>query len=385
MSERSPGTSAVFPASAAVTPIRMPKWGLSMEEGKVTHWYKSVGYSFTEGEDLVEIETTKINNVYESPVSGVLRRIVATVGETVPVGGLIAISSGPDVSDREVDAFVSAFQESFTPESELETDNVALVRSRIRAGTYELEIGAAGEGDAIVLIHGFASSSRSWDLNVPALTRRGRAITIDLPGHGASSKDVRSSLSDLVDSVAAAVDMVAAGGTHLVGHSLGGAVALQVALVHPDRFRSLTLIAPAGLPGSIVNRDFLDGIVEGQRARDLRPWLEMLFNDATLASQEMVDDMVRYKRIDGVEESLSVIRDLLVADGTFNGLTNRLATLPPTLIVLGDNDRIVGRPAMASLPTSWRVVTLDGAGHLPHVERASEFNELLTSFLDENA
>lgn len=72
---------------ADVTPIRMPKWGLSMQEGVIIDWWKAEGDRVAEGEDLVDIETSKINNVYESPVSGLLRRVVARAGETLPVGG----------------------------------------------------------------------------------------------------------------------------------------------------------------------------------------------------------------------------------------------------------------------------------------------------------
>ncbi|MER9319037.1 acetoin dehydrogenase dihydrolipoyllysine-residue acetyltransferase subunit [Mesorhizobium sp. M0659] len=386
MPEKEHGVAAEHSVATLITPILMPKWGLSMEEGQIVHWWKSVGDRFAEGEDLVDIETAKVNNVYEAPLSGMLRRIVADVGETVSVGGLMAVSSEPAVSDADIDAFISAFQESFVPEADAGSDSVALTRSRIHAGGHELEVGIAGEGDTVILIHGFSSNSQSWDLNLPTLAQRGRVITIDLPGHGASSKDVREgSLSDLATAVGTALDTLAVGGAHLVGHSLGGAIAMQLTLDRPDRFRSLVLVAPAGLPGGSVNRDFLDGIVDGQRARDLKPWLEMLFHNPDLVSEELIEEVARYKRIDGVEESLSVIRDHLVANGSFGHLAHSLAALPPTLVVLGDDDRIVGSPNTAGLPDSWRVITLNGAGHMPHVERASEFNDVLTSFLDENA
>ena len=105
-------------APAGVTRLGMPKWGLSMREGKVVDWLVAEGDEVAEGTELFEVETEKMDGAVESPAAGVLRRRVAEVGAVVPVGGLVGVLADPSVPDADVDAFVAAFQASFVPEEE---------------------------------------------------------------------------------------------------------------------------------------------------------------------------------------------------------------------------------------------------------------------------
>ena len=88
--------------------LEIPKWGLSMEEGTIAQWLIQEGDSFTKGQEICEIETTKIVNVLEAPFDGTLRKIIAKDGDTLPVGGLIAVCAESGVSDAEIEQFVQS-------------------------------------------------------------------------------------------------------------------------------------------------------------------------------------------------------------------------------------------------------------------------------------
>lgn len=88
--------------------LEIPKWGLSMEEGTIGQWLIQEGTQFSKGQEICEIETTKIVNVLEAPFDGLLRKIIAKDGDTLIVGGVIAICADAQVSDAEVEAFAQS-------------------------------------------------------------------------------------------------------------------------------------------------------------------------------------------------------------------------------------------------------------------------------------
>ena len=87
----------------------MPKWGMTMTEGTITHWMVSEGERIERGQEIAEIETTKLSNVVESAASGVLRKIVLAEGSTAPVGALAAVIADESVSDEEIEAFIASY------------------------------------------------------------------------------------------------------------------------------------------------------------------------------------------------------------------------------------------------------------------------------------
>jgi hypothetical protein len=91
--------------------------------------------------------------------------------------------------------------------------------------------------------------------------------------------------------------------THIVGHSLGGAIAAQFSLDHPNHVASVTVVNPAGF-GDEIAETHINGIVQAQGRRVLKAALEMLRADASLASRQMVDDVLKYLRLDGVQSTV---------------------------------------------------------------------------------
>jgi len=95
--------------TGAIHPITMPKWGIEMQEGTVTAWHFAPGQPVNKGDALLDVETEKIVNSVEAPVSGVLRRILGAPGEVRAVGALIGVFAAPDVPESEVDRFIGGF------------------------------------------------------------------------------------------------------------------------------------------------------------------------------------------------------------------------------------------------------------------------------------
>ena len=96
--------------AAAIHPVTMPKWGIEMTEGTLNNWSVTEGAQVNKGDPLLEVETDKIVNTVESPAAGRLRRIVASVGQTLPVGSLVAILADESVSDADINSFITGFK-----------------------------------------------------------------------------------------------------------------------------------------------------------------------------------------------------------------------------------------------------------------------------------
>ena len=91
-----------------IYPIAVPKWGIEMVEGTITNWNKAEGDAISKGDEVFEMESDKIVNVWDSPVDGILRRVLVPAGDAHPVGALLGVIADASVADSDIDAFIAA-------------------------------------------------------------------------------------------------------------------------------------------------------------------------------------------------------------------------------------------------------------------------------------
>ncbi|MFN9497668.1 MAG: acetoin dehydrogenase dihydrolipoyllysine-residue acetyltransferase subunit [Erythrobacteraceae bacterium] len=353
---------------ADLIPVVMPKWGLAMDEGTVAGWHFTEGDAVQAGAELVDIETSKLLNTLEAKQPGVLLRIVCEEGVVAPCGALIAVLGAADAARPSPEA-LEAFIAGFTVSGQEEDADPATAAPAFRNATidgFSLRYAEIGEGEETILfLHGFGGDCGNWMFVQSDLAESCRTIALDLPGHGGSTKALpgSGSLDDLVSLVGAFIAERVLGPVHLVGHSFGGALAQGLAARASASVRSLTLIAPL-LSGVSLDRDFLHDLVEARRARELKEVLSRLVADSESISAAMVDDVLKYKRLDGVASVLSNLADMAEQIAT---ATRKMPDVK-CVAIWGTKDQIIPPPAAELLSPGSRLELIPACGHMPHLE-----------------
>jgi pyruvate dehydrogenase E2 component (dihydrolipoamide acetyltransferase) len=364
--------------------ITMPKWGLSMQQGQVNGWLKAHGDKVSRGDELLDVESDKIASGVECAFDGTLRRQIAQPGDTLPVGALLGVVADEATPDAQIDDAVAAFQRDFVPATAADADAGPQPEKKPIGGRTVRYLKIGDGGTPAVLIHGFGGDLNAWMFNHVDLAAHRAVWALDLPGHGESGKTVDTgSVDELADAVLAFLDDQGIERAHLVGHSMGSVVAMTVAAKAPARVASLALISAAGL-GEEINREYIDGFVAGSNRNQLKPHMLQLFADPTLVTRQMIEDIVKYKRLEGVPEALQKIAAQAFAGGVQKRLyRDRLGSLAPrALVIWGRQDQIIPARHADGLPGDIRVHVLEGKGHMVHMEAAAEVNRLLNDFFE---
>jgi len=259
----------------------------------------------------------------------------------------------------------------------------------------------AGEGPVLLLVHGIASDSEAWRASLPLLARRARVIAPDLPGHGASGKAPGDySLGSLASSMRDLLVKLGHERATLVGHSLGGGVAMQFAYMFPERAERLVLLSSGGL-GRSVNPLLRAATLPGSElviAATIGP-LTALGRAGVAAVRRIglrvapdLGEVGRGFAALADREGRAAFLDTLRSVVNFNGqrvdASDRLylAVGVPTLLLWGERDPIIpaghGLRARERMPGS-RLVTFEDSGHFPQIDDPHRFAATVLEFLEE--
>lgn len=259
---------------------------------------------------------------------------------------------------------------------------------------------AGEQGPAVVLLHGLGASLESWSCNIQALGNEFRVFAPDIVYFGKSAKPegIPDHLT-FVRFVAGFMDALGLSRATLVGSSMGGAIAVRMAVDYPARVQALVLVSPAGFGRELSPLLRLRRILNLAPSRNPPPWmlqfaLREVFHDPRRAPPELVARVLEIGQTPGVDESY---RRVLRAGVDWRGLqpwvvrevrdcANRICQ--PTLVIWGRQDRVVpikqAEVALQQIPGA-QLHVFDGCGHAPMVEMADEFNALVAQFIREHA
>lgn len=234
---------------------------------------------------------------------------------------------------------------------------------------YRIHWVEAGSGPAVVLLHGLCGSSRWWNANIPALAADFRVLAVDLVGFGRSRcPGPLPDLAGLADLLASWMEQVGAASAHLVGHSMGGHVAIHLAARHPERVRRLVLADAAGLPRRLT-------------AAEVARWAYQIAPPTRWGDPAFLPVIWRDALRAGPVTALRALHGIVTDDVT--PLLPRIQA--PTLIVWGAGDTVIPvdhGEALRDGITGARLEVIPGAYHNPMVDRPEAFNRIVQGFLE---
>lgn len=251
--------------------------------------------------------------------------------------------------------------------------------------------GPEGARDVVLLLHGFGADRLSWTGTARALAEHAQVLAADLPAHGSAASEGVDSFEQLVEnaetSLAGCAPWRTAERRHLVGHSLGGGLALALAARRAAdedavTLASLSLIAPLGL-GRHIDREWLHALVALEEPHEARAHLVRLVGNPKLIPPRLGATLIAHLGRSGVRERLGALAVAIEAAGpALESLVDVLARSElPRTVIWGEEDGFGPYDSEALERFGGERLLLDGCGHLPHIERRTAVNRALVAAL----
>lgn len=209
------------------------------------------------------------------------------------------------------------------------------------SGEITLRTLQSGQGTPVIFIHGFGADLSAWRPLVGRISLGLPMMALDLPGHGGSTGQSATSFDDMVAAVGDALRSVA-GGVHLVGHSVGAAVAMALTARGDLDVRSLSLLSPAGL-GPTVDAAFVHGFLEARTEPALAAWMRRLVHDPAMLAPVLVRATLSARADTGLVPAQREVARAIFEGGTqlFSTAAALRAFPGPCTVVVGRDDAIL--------------------------------------------
>lgn len=247
----------------------------------------------------------------------------------------------------------------------------------------DLSVISTGGGELlpVVMIHGFMADASGWEKLAGPLGGKRRVHRVELPCHGRSPNRKIRDFAALASDIRKTIDALDLDRFHLIGHSLGAALAIAVTDTRPRNIETLTLLSPAGL-GPDINGNAVFGMSRATRSESLGPWMKLLTADPDAIGWSFVQAAAAARRKAVRRAAQEAMADALFADGvqTFD-LTAALQRLSvPTRIIWGKADRIIPWEHALRAPGHVALHLFADVGHMPHYETPGNILPLLSGF-----
>lgn len=404
------------------SPILVPQVGQDLTEGKVVGLFVKPGDTVKKGDVVAEVESEKASFEVEAFESGVVLDVLYKVGDVATVleplmflgepGESIARAApeqGRSIAEAKPEpvAVAEARSDGAQRSSPLARrlaaqagiDLYRITGTGTRGAVIKRDIDAAleargsvpaapalapaavadaggltiktlqnGTGDPVVFLHGFGAEIAAWRPFVAHVAVSNPMIALDLPAHGGSAGQGAADFEGMVDAVAAALAGAGLTRLHLVGHSLGAAVAAALAGGGGLDVRSLTLIAPAGL-GPKINGDFFAGFLAADSEPALASWMRILVHNQEHLPGAMVRTTLAGR---GGDRQAKLAAVLFAGSTQLFSVRDALARYGgPARVIVGREDPIIPAEQAENLPGHVALNRLAQVGHLPQLEAAA--------------